>query len=78
MKTIKSYSRYAFDYARKALICLALIGIGYLLGNAFPTFEVVPYGFQKTENYVKVGNEANKLATGCAPECEDFNDNVGG
>jgi len=37
---LKSYSRNIYQFTRKSLICLALIAIGYLLGNAFPTFEV--------------------------------------
>lgn len=37
----------SFCFVRKALLCFALVLLGYLLGNAFPTFEVVPYGYQK-------------------------------
>jgi len=35
-----SYLRCSLNCIRKLIICLGLIGIGYLLGNAFPTFEV--------------------------------------
>jgi len=37
---IKTYLRCSLNCIRKLLISLGLIGIGYLLGNAFPTFEV--------------------------------------
>lgn len=37
---IKTYLRCGINCIRKLLISLGLIGIGYLLGNAFPTFEV--------------------------------------
>ncbi len=70
---LKQYSRYTFDFTRKTLICLMLLCIGYLLGNAFPTFEVVPYGYKAL-----TGNPMQLNLGECAPECEDFNDNIGG
>lgn len=52
--------------ARKLGLALALIGIGYLLGNAFPTFEVRPI----TDSALPVTTE------GCAPLCKDYDDRI--
>lgn len=68
---LKQYSRYIFNFTRKTLICLMFLCIGYLLGNAFPTFEVVPYGY----NAMK-GNPLSLSLDECAPKCDDFNDEV--
>jgi TctA family transporter len=54
---------------RKLGLALALIGIGYLLGNAFPTFEVR----RLTDSALPM---AVVTAEGCAPLCEDFDDKI--
>ncbi len=58
----------AYCLLRKMFLLTCLIGVGYLLGNAFPTFEVVPYGY-KAQKFDPVG---------LAPfvEMNDFNDEV--
>lgn len=65
------YSRYTLNYIRKTLLCLTLIGIGYLLGNAFPSFEVVPYGYRNL-----VSNPLSLDMGGCVKDCNIYDDEV--
>lgn len=59
----------AYSLARKLGFALALIGIGYLLGNAFPTFEVHPVGYDHAvDNPLSLGPFMEKF--------NDFNDEV--
>jgi len=67
------YCGFIAGFLRGLFYGLALLTAGYLLGNAFPTFEVVPYGYKSL-----TGNPLSLNLGECAPECEDFNDNIGG
>lgn len=74
---MRKYIQCSLNCIRKTLICLALISIGYLLGNAFPTFEVVPYGYvakKETQQNDPLGLNVDV----CKHKCKDFIDNVGG
>lgn len=55
-------------FCRRMALYLALIAAGYIAGNTWPTFEVVPYGY-KAGRYDPVG---------LAPfvEMKDFDDEV--
>lgn len=60
--------RYACICVKKALWCALILAAGYMLGNAFPTFEVVPYGY-KAQRFDPVGLEP-------FVELKDFDDEV--
>jgi len=52
---------------RKITNMLVLVAIGYLLGNAFPTFEVR----RLTDNALP-----EVTMEGCAPLCKDYDDRI--
>lgn len=52
---------------RKCVQFLSILGVGYLLGNAFPTFEVRLI----TDNALPIVK-----AEGCGPKCKDFDDKI--
>ena len=60
-----------YCFLRKTGIALLLIGIGYLLGNAFPTFEVVPHGYRNL-----VSNPLSLDMGGCVKDCNIYDDEV--
>ena len=70
---VQIYWGTVVSFFRRLTYGLTLLGVGYLLGNAFPTFEVHPFGYAAARE-----NPVGLDMQDCAEKCKDFDDSVGG